>query len=45
MDLNNNESPYNLPFTSSIKQCETSEKSVAYLINQCEKHYQDIKRP
>jgi len=39
IDLNNNESPYNLPFTSSIKQCEQSEKSIQYLINQCEKHY------
>ena len=28
IDLNNNESPYNLPFTSSIKQCEQSEKSI-----------------
>jgi|APSaa5957512535_1039671.scaffolds.fasta_scaffold159333_1 hypothetical protein len=33
LDLNVDESPYNLPQTHSIKECESSEKSIQYLLD------------
>lgn len=32
IDLNTEESPYNLPYTSHIKQCEESERMISYLM-------------
>lgn len=31
VDLNSEESPYNLPYTQQIKACENAERSLAYL--------------
>lgn len=45
IDINNEESPYNLPYTQQIKNCEDSEKKLQYLMDQCNKHYVKIKKP
>lgn len=37
IDLNKEESPYTLPYTTQIKQCEESERKLEYLLNQCKK--------
>ena len=38
IDLNKDEQPYNLPYTSQIKSCEDSERKLKFLLNQCEKY-------
>lgn len=35
VDLNTEESPYNLPYTAVIKQCEETERKLAYLLREC----------
>jgi V-type H+-transporting ATPase subunit a len=37
IDLNNEESPYNLPYTAQIKQCEDTERKLKYLLDQCKR--------
>lgn len=37
IDLNKDESPFTLPYTTQIKQCEESERKLNYLLDQCKK--------
>ena len=45
IDINLEESPYNLPYTQQIKNCEESEKKLNYISDQCAKHYVKVKKP
>lgn len=45
LDLNVDESPMSLPYTSAIKECEYAEKRLNYLRDQCVKHRVEIKPP
>ena len=45
LDLNAEESPMNLPYTSAIKECEYAEKRLNYLRDQCTKHRVEVKAP
>jgi hypothetical protein len=45
LDLNKDEAPGNLAFTRQIKSCEESERKLAYLFDQCKKHYVEITPP
>lgn len=45
LDLNKDEAPHNLPFTKQIKQCEEAERKLAYLQDQCRRHYVTINPP
>ena len=45
IDINLEESPYNLPYTQQIKNCEESEKKLNYIFDQCAKHYVKGKKP
>ena len=45
IDLNKDESPYNLPYTSKIKSCEETERKLAYLLDQCKKNYISVTPP
>lgn len=45
VDLNSEESPYNLPYTQQIKACENAERSLAYLQAECKKHHIKINPP
>lgn len=45
VDLNNDESPYNLPYTQQIKACELAERSLGYLQGECKKHNIKINPP
>ena len=45
IDLNKEESPYNLPYTKQIKQCEDTERKLTYLLNQCKAHRVDVDPP
>lgn len=45
IDINLEESPYNLPYTQQIKNCEESEKKLSYIFDQCVKHYVKVKKP
>ena len=45
IDLNNEESPMSLPYTTALKDCEYAEKRLNYLKDQCNKHYVDIHAP
>lgn len=45
IDLNTEESPYNLPYTQQIKQCEDTERKLNYLLRECEKHYVPVTPP
>lgn len=45
IDLNAEESPMSLPYTTTIKECEYAEKRLQYLRDQCNKHYVDIHAP
>ena len=45
LDLNAEESPMSLPYTSAIKECEYAEKRLNYLRDQCIKHRVEVKAP
>lgn len=45
IDLNKNNSPYNLKYTPEVKLCEDTERKLAYLFDQCKKHYIEITPP
>ena len=45
IDLNKEESPYNLPYTTQVKQCEETERKLSYLMDQCRRHYVRVNRP
>lgn len=45
IDLNTEESPYNLPYTQQIKQCEDTERKLAYLLRECEKNFVQVTPP
>jgi len=45
VDLNAEESPYNLPYTAVIKQCEDTERKLAYLLRECERHFVRVTPP
>jgi vacuolar-type H+-ATPase subunit I/STV1 len=45
INLNKDESPYNLPYTTQIKLCEEAERKLNYLLDQCKKHYVDVFPP
>ena len=39
IDLNRNEQPYHLPYTSIIKRIEDTERRIEYLLAECRKHH------
>jgi hypothetical protein len=43
--LNTEESPYNLPYTSQIKQCEEAERMIGYIMDQCKKYGVKLNQP
>jgi V-type H+-transporting ATPase subunit a len=45
IDLNKDEAPHTLPFTNQVKQCEEAERKLAYLQDQCKRHYVPITPP
>ena len=45
IDLNKEESPYNLPYTSQIKTCEEAERKLAFLLDQCKKNFISVSPP
>ena len=45
IDLNKDESPYNLPYTAQIKSCEETERKLSYLLEQCKKNYIAVSQP
>lgn len=45
VDLNAEESPYNLPYTAVIKQCEDTERKLAYLLRECERNHVRVTPP
>ena len=45
IDLNAEESPYNLPYTAQIKACENSERLLQFLHQECKKHRIKINPP
>ena len=45
LDLNKEESPYDLPYTTQIKQCEALEPKLDMLISQCKKFYLRVRPP
>ena len=45
IDLNTEESPYNLPYTPQLKQCEETERRLAYLLRECERHFVQVNPP
>ena len=45
IDLNKDEQPYQLPYTSQIKSCEDSERKLQYLLDQCKKYFIETKPP
>jgi len=45
LDLNVDESPYNLPYTTQVKQCEESERKLQFLLDQCKRHYVTVTPP
>ena len=45
IDLNAEESPYNLPYTAQIKACENSERLLHFLHQECKKHGIKINPP
>jgi len=45
LDLNKDEGPHSLAFTKQIKQCEEAERKLAYLQDQCKRHYVSITPP
>ena len=45
IDLNQDESPYSLPYTPQIKACENSERLLEYLRAQCKHHHIKVNAP
>jgi len=45
IDLNKEESPYNLAYTPQVKACEESERKLAFLLEQCKKHFIQVSPP
>ncbi len=45
IDLNKDDSPYNLPSIEQVKQTERAEKKLDYLLGQCTKHYIKVTQP
>lgn len=45
IDLNKEESPYNLPYTAQIKSCEETERKLAMLLDQCKKNFIKVTPP
>lgn len=45
LDLNKEEAPHSLPFTKQVKQCEEAERKLAYLQDQCRRHFVQITPP
>lgn len=45
IDLNKDESPYNLPYTNQIKSCEETERKLQYILDQCKKNYIKVTPP
>ena len=45
IDLNKEESPYNLPYTQKIKACEETERKLDYLLDQCKKNVIPVNPP
>jgi hypothetical protein len=45
IDLNKEDSPYNLPYTSQIKSCEATERKLDFLLEQCKLNYITVTPP
>lgn len=45
IDLNREESPFNLPYTKQVKSCEESERKLQFLLDQCRKYFVKITKP
>ena len=45
IDLNKDETPYNLPYTAQVKACEEAERKLAYLREQCNQNLIKINPP
>lgn len=45
IDLNREESPFNLPYTYQVKSCEESERKLQYLLDQCKKYFVKVQPP
>jgi len=45
IDLNREESPYSLPYTKQIKECEDTERKLSYLLSESKKNLVDINPP
>jgi V-type H+-transporting ATPase subunit a len=45
IDLNKDDAPHTLPFTNQVKQCEEAERKLAYLQDQCKRHFVTITPP
>lgn len=45
IDLNSDESPYSLPYTAQIKECENTDRLLQYLQSECKKHHIKINPP
>ena len=45
LDLNRDEQPYSLPYTTQVKQCEESERKLAFLENACSQNYVKVTPP
>ena len=45
LDLNRDEQPFNLPYTTQVKQCEESERKLAYLEQSCSDNYVKVIPP
>jgi len=45
IDLNKDDGPHTLSFTTQIKQCEEAERRLAYLQDQCRRHFVTINPP
>jgi hypothetical protein len=45
LDLNRDEAPFKLPYTTQVKQCEESERKLDYLEAQCKANYVNIVPP
>ena len=45
LDLNRDEQPFNLPYTTQVKQCEESQRKRAYLEQSCAKNYVKVIPP
>ena len=45
LDLNKEESPYNLPYTTQVQDCEKAERRLQYLLDQCKRMLVQVNKP